>query len=91
LIKWRGYDSEFSKWCDKNLFDNAVEIIFEYELYINDNPECIVYLRILVAKNSSMRTNIIRNSQIKTQERRNKSVIKRNRGRSKEIKNAKYI
>jgi hypothetical protein len=38
-----------------------------------------------------MRINIIRNSQIKTQERRSKSAIKRNRGRPKEIKNARNI
>jgi hypothetical protein len=46
----------------------------------------IAYLRTLAAKSPPMRTDIIRNSQIKMQERRSKT-IKRNRGRSKEIKN----
>jgi hypothetical protein len=64
-----------------------IEIIFEYELYINNNLERIVYLRILAAKSFPIRTDIIRNFQIKTQKQRNKNVIKRNRGRSKEIKN----
>jgi hypothetical protein len=69
----------------------VVETIFEYELYINNNFECIAYLRILAAKNFPIRTDIIRNSQNKTQKRRNKSVIKRNRGRSKETKNIRNI
>jgi hypothetical protein len=66
-----------------------IEIIFEYELYINNNPERIIYLRILAAKNPSIRTEIIRDSQIKKSERRNKYEIKRTRGRSKEIKNTR--
>jgi hypothetical protein len=77
----------------KNFLDNAVETIFEYELKNsnNNNPERIAYLRILATKSSPIRTNIIRNSQIKMQERRNKSVIKRNRGRPKEVRNMKNI
>jgi hypothetical protein len=61
--------------------------MFEYELYINNNLERIVYLRIFAAKSFLIYTDIIRNSQIKTQKRRNKSEIKRNRGRSRKAKN----
>jgi hypothetical protein len=65
--------------------------MFKYKLYINNNFERMIYLRIFAAKNFPMRINIIRNSQIKMQERRHKNVIKYNRGQSKEAKNIRNI
>jgi hypothetical protein len=65
--------------------------MLEYELYINDNSERIVYLRILAAKNFPIRRDIIQNSQIKTQKWRSKNVIKYNRGRPKETKKTRNI
>jgi hypothetical protein len=45
LVKWTGYGPEFNEWYGEDLLDNAVELMLEYEIRQNDNPERIEQLQ----------------------------------------------
>jgi hypothetical protein len=45
LVKWTGYGPEFNEWYGEDLLDSAVELMLEYEIRKNDDPERIEYLR----------------------------------------------
>jgi len=44
LVKWTGYGLEFNEWYGEDLLDSAVELMLEYEIRQNDDPEHIEYL-----------------------------------------------
>ena len=49
LVKWTGYGPEFNEWYGEDLLDSAVELMLEYEVRQNSDPDRISYLRKLLA------------------------------------------
>src|SRR6266498_4797761 len=80
LVKWRGYGPEFCEWYGEDLFNDAVDLMLEYELRSNpDDAERINYLKKLAAgKENTARDN----GEVFTSSRRG-------RGRPKGSKNKK--
>jgi hypothetical protein len=53
LVKWEGYGPEFNEWYGEDLLDGSIELMLEYELRCNNDPERIDYLKKLDAKGKS--------------------------------------
>jgi hypothetical protein len=53
LVKWTGYGPEFNEWYGEDLLDSAVELMLEYEVRQNSDPERINYLRELLAADNA--------------------------------------
>ena len=44
LIKWSDYELKFNEWYEKNLLNNVIKLMLEYEIHQNNDLNYISYL-----------------------------------------------
>ena len=74
LIKWTDYKSEFNEWYEKNLLDNVIKLILEYEICQNSNSDHIIYLHKLLTVSKTESAAVSNNLSLKKQHCKSKQM-----------------